>query len=300
MYFFSNQEEASITNELSHISDSLRGWNLKKRYDRLKVLNISNLSSTFCVTDRKIYQIYKGINFGSSVDMIIGSSIHSIVEKIFESVFFVNHSNSGLDAFLDKIKDGKMLEQFIWNGGRLQELRNLCADESEFQMKLEDIKKAMRDIVDLEEKRLGDPSLKSRVAIADLERYVSGDSMNISTGKIDAIFKFNGKIGLGDLKTGRPWKDNRDAKLQITIYALLLEAEIKKKIDWGVVIFPYDTLNSTKKLRVTPLKDIFGIGDELRSAALTRPQSVNEMLVREDTPEICYRCRTRDICLVVS
>lgn len=300
MYFFSNQEEASITNELSHISDSLRGWNLKKRYDRLKVLNISNLSSTFCVTDRKIYQIYKGINFGSSVDMIIGSSIHSIVEKIFESVFFVNHSNSGLDAFLDKIKDGKMLEQFIWNGGRLQELRNLCADESEFQMKLEDIKKAMRDIVDLEEKRLGDPSLKSRVAIADLERYVSGDSMNISTGKIDAIFKFNGKIGLGDLKTGRPWKDNRDAKLQITIYALLLEAEIKKKIDWGVVIFPYDTLNSTKKLRVTPLKDIFGIGDELRSAALTRLQSVNEMLVREDTPEICYRCRTRDICLVVS
>ena len=300
MYFFSKEEENSITNELSEISDSLRGWNLKKRYDRLKALNISNLSSTFCVTDRKLYQIYKGINFGASVDMIIGSSIHSIVEKIFESAFFLNNGNSGIDAFLDKIKDSKMLEQLIWNGGRLQELRNLCADEIDFQTKLEDMKTAMRDIVDLEKTRLGDSSLNSRVKIADLERYVSGESLNISNGKIDAIFTFDEKIGLGDLKTGRPWKDNKDAKIQIAIYALLLEAEIKREIDWGVVIFPYDTLNLTKKLRVTPLKDIFGIGDELRSEALTRLQSVNEMLDGGNSPEICYRCRTRDICSVVS
>ena len=300
MYLFSNEEEDSITSELSQISDSLRGWNLKKRYDRLKALNISNLSSTFCITDRKLYQIYKGINFGTSVDMIIGSSIHSIVEKIFESVLFANNGNFGIDAFLDKIKDEKMLEQFIWNGGRLQELRNLSADEREFQTKLENMKTAMRNIVDLEMTRVGDSSLNSRAKILDLERYVSGESMQISNGKIDAILTFNEKIGLGDLKTGRPWKDNKDAKLQITIYALLLEAEIKREIDWGVVIFPYDTLNGTKKLRVTPLKDVFGIGDELRSEALTRLQSVNEMLHRENPPEVCYRCRTRDICSVVA
>ncbi len=296
MYLFNYEEEDSIERKLEDVSDHLRGWNLEKKFHELRKLNITQITNTFCKTDRRILQIYKGVDYGTSESMLIGASIHSVVEEIFDKAVFNTQEKRHINEILAQLKDNNRIEQQLWAGGRLQEMENLFNNKEEYEMKLNDLKETLRKIIDFEIARLTDPTLNNAVKILDLERFVQGFPLDLRNGKIDVVFRHYGRIGIGDLKTGRPWKDNWDAKIQMTVYALLLESEVRKGVDWGVAVFPFDSSSEIKSLRKNPVKDIFCIGDELRTQALERLEDVDNMLISRTLPEICNRCSTRDLC----
>ena len=296
MYLFNYDEADSIKKRVEDVSPYLRGWTLDKRFNTLRNLNISEITNTFCRTDRKIFQTYKGVNYGTSEAMVIGASIHSVVEEVFDSVVFDAQESRPIHETLAQLKNSSGIEQQIWIGGKMQGMRNLYSSDAEYVLKLNNLKDILREIIDFEVGRFSDPTLNGQVKILDLERFVHGLPLAVSYGKIDVVFRYNGMLGIGDLKTGRPWKDNWDAKLQMAVYALLLESEVKREVDWGVAIFPFDSSSSIKSLRKRPLKDIFGIGDELRIQALQRLTDVDNMLSSGAPPEICDRCSTRDLC----
>lgn len=296
MYLFPEKEAELISRIVNQDSPTVRGWDLNIQFKNLLNLNISNIMSNFCRTDRKIFQLFKGVEYGSSSAMIMGATIHSIVEKIYERVNFERAApNLNSDSLLG-LKDENKLEEIIWAGGKLQELRNLSKSDGEYERTLSNLRNTMGDIVDFEISRFSDSGFSNEVELVDLERYVSGFHLGTRNGKIDAIFRYRGKLGIGDLKTGKPWNENIDAKLQIAIYALLLESEIKLGIDWGVVVFPFEVNNGRKCIREEPLKDIFEIDDELRLKALQRLRNIDDMLHSEIPPEVCFMCNTRTLC----
>jgi len=299
MYLFSKEEIQKIKELIVDISPSLRGWNLTYKFSKLKPLNIAVIANTYCDTDRKIYQIYKGVDYGTSEAMITGAVIHSLVEEIFNSCELELESKSSVLDTVAQLKDENSMEQLIWNGGKLQQLRLLCSSDEEYDSKIKDLKTTMKDVVDFEAARLTNPEINNKIWILDIEKSVSGFSLNMGNGKIDVVLRNEGNIGIGDLKTGRPWGDNRDAKIQMTIYALLLESEAKNEVNWGAVIFPFDFGYGSKFLRKTPLKDIFGIDDEVRMDALQRLSDVEKLLSSDKLPELCGRCRTKELCSMV-
>ncbi len=298
MYLFSKFEIESLKDLSSiYLPSELRGWELKKNYTKLNGVSISNLVSTYCSTNRKIYQLNKGIDYGQSEAMIFGSAIHAIVEKIYEAMLRYSDNTDELQRSLNKLKEENVLTSLIWNGDKLQALHDLSPNDIEYELKLEKIKETMRDLIDYEIERFTDPNLYNEVRILDLERYVNGNSLSIGTGKIDVIFRYKESLGIGDLKTGKMWKDNHDSKVQITVYAMLLEAEIKRKIDWGVVIFPFEINDGNRNLKATPFKDIFPISSELRMEVIERFDEIEGLLQGNHSPEICYKCKTKSICL---
>lgn len=297
MYLFSKYEIELIKCASSiNVPLELRGWELKKDYTKLNGVSISNIVSTYCNTNRKIYQLNKGIDYGQSEAMIFGSAVHSIVEKIYEKKLLHSDDTDELQLSLTKLKEDNVLTFLIWNGDKLQVLHDLSSNDKEYEMKLDRIKKTMMSIIDYEIERIINPNLSDEVQILDLERYVNGSSLSIGTGKIDVVFRYKDSIGIGDLKTGKPWKDNHDYKVQIAVYAMLLEAEIKRKIDWGVVIFPFEFNDGNRNLRDIPLKDVFPISSELRMEVIERFDIIEELLLSEHPPQICNKCKTRSIC----
>lgn len=296
MYLFSEKEVRKIREALNRTSTTIRGWTLEKKVGSLKKLNISNIASTYCRTDRKLFQTYYGVSFGTSEAMIRGSAIHSIVERVFSLILTNSRSAKSLANILSELKSAAKLDQLVWNGSKLQELRNISENVLDYQHRLTDLEASMREIVDLEIKRLSDPELTNKVKIMDLERFVTGDVLNLGTGKLDVIFKCEKDVGIGDLKTGKSWRDNKDVKIQVALYSMLLEAATRKSVDWGAVIFPFDSINGHKTLKIEPLKEIFGIGDTLRFEALDRLEKVEDILSSSDPPELCSRCTTLELC----
>ena len=298
MYLFSADETNSIAQVMYESVDSeLRGWNQRKYYTKLCDLNISNIVNSYCLTNRKIYQLSRGVYYGQSEAMIVGSAIHSIVEKIYEKVLEGSDKSKELLQELADFKDDKFLMYLIRNGDKLQALRDLSASNSKYEEKLTEIKELLRNIVDFEIERLKNHDLISEVVILDLEKYVNGNSFSIGSGKIDVVFNYKNSIGIGDLKSGKPWKDNYDAKLQITIYAMLLETEIKKNVDWGVIIFPFEYDGEGRSLSVQPFKIIFPISSKLRKEALLRFDKIEKLLCEGKEPQICIKCRSQSLCL---
>ncbi len=259
-------------------------------------MNISNIVNTYCTTNRKIYQLSRGVDYGQSEAMILGSAVHSVIEKIYEKAKLRLLNPIDFQESLGGLKDDKYLTYLIWNGDKLQALFDLSSNEEEYESRLSEIIELMKEIVDFEIKRLEDQKLSREILILDLEKYVNGFPLSIGTGKIDVVFRYEESIGVGDLKTGKIWGDNHDSKIQITIYAMLLESELKRNVDWGAVIFPFDYVNGTRTLRREPLKVIFPITTELREEALERLDEIEKLLCDGAAPKLCYRCRTQTIC----
>lgn len=281
------------------MNENLRGWFFDRKFKNLKGVNISSISNTFCKTSRRTYQLFRGVDFGTSKEMAFGAAIHSVVEHAFSEIIKSSQSGNSALVGLSRLKHEEKLTEMLFKENQLQLISDLSSSENEYSATLSNTISQMRDIVSLEIERYESLKDENKLRIADLERYVSGEPFNLGTGKIDAILIHENAIGIADLKTGRPWKDNVDAKIQITIYSLMLEKETGRDVNWGLIVFPFKRDESGKRMiRDTPLKIFFSINDGLRNQAINRLVEVDELLESGLPPKICSLCRSEDLCLL--
>lgn len=301
MYIFSTEDERCITELIPPKDDNLRGYNISSistDFENLRGLNVSTVTDTFCETFRKAYLVKRGTDFGSSKPMIIGGAVHSLVYKIFNIKIKNSSNTTTLMRDIAGLLDKDRLIEIIWGGSRLQELYNLSEDGEDYQHSLDELLQTLRDITKIEIERLKESSKYSHdVKIFDLERYVDGSVFNLNKGKVDLIAGLGNSRGICDLKTGTPYRDNIGPKLQITLYAIMLENELKINFDWGCIIFPYDKVNWQKTLLNKPIKMFFPISDDLRRKILERLETLDIILASDNPPESCRkRCNSMEIC----
>jgi len=300
MYLFSNKEAEEIAKSSEiDVNPNLRGYSLAPMFESLKGLNISDVVDSYCDTKRRIYLKKKGVDFGINKAMIQGGAIHTLVERIFKIVIKSGFNvSSELINELKSLKSDDILVEIIWNGGRLQQLRNISDNEEDYLNSLNGIKDILNQLIDFEIERINRfNDYSSDVELLDLEKYVDASIFNLGTGKIDLLARYHNKIGICDLKTGYPVGDNLDAKYQIALYSMMMENEYKVDINWGAVIFPFEKIGRIKRVRDEPYKDIFPIGDTIRQGVIMELNKINDLLERDDLPPICNKyCTSKDIC----
>jgi len=199
---------------------------------------------------------------------------------------------------LNDLKSDDRLVEIIWDGGRLQELKNISDDEEDYLNSLNEIKEILNQLIDVEIGRINSINDYSRdIDLLDLEKYVDASIFYLGKGKIDLLANYHNKIGICDLKTGYPFGDNLDAKYQIALYSMMIENEYKVDINWGVVIFPFEKIGGVKRIREEPYKPIFSIDDTIRQGVIKELSEINELLAKDDLPPICNKyCFSKDIC----
>ncbi|MCL5783587.1 MAG: CRISPR-associated protein Cas4 [Candidatus Thermoplasmatota archaeon] len=299
MYIFTKKELAEISTKVLPDTKVTRGWDGINECKNLNDIPISNIANTFCKSDRRVFLLSRGMDFGKSKDMLFGMTIHTVVEDLFthimkESLF----TPARIVDYIDHISSEEKVMELIWGGTRLQTLKDLCANEREYEGTLEYLKRSVNDLLDLERDRLTSKDLNFEVELVDIERYVSGNAYNLSNGKADAIVSYGHKLGICDLKTSNPFKDNFDSKLQVTAYGLMLEYETGFDVDWGVIVFPYQKIYEKKTLRSEPFKDIFPIDQNMRNSLFSRLKYLDALVENSQAPRMCDRCKPDYKCYV--
>lgn len=292
MYIFTKRETAEISKKLPPEAKVTRGWEYINEYSNLNEIPISNIVNTFCKTDRRAYLLSRGNDLGKSKDMLFGMTIHTVVENLFthlmkESLFIPTR----IIDYINHISSEEKVMELIWGGTRLQNLKDLCVNEREYEEALGTLKKSVYNLLQLERNRLISREVDSDIELVDIERYVSGNAYNLPNGKVDAIVSYRNKLGVCDLKTGNSYKDNFDSKLQVTAYSLMLEYETGLDIDWGAIVFPYQKINGKRILRSEPFRDIFPIDQNLRNSLFSRLKYLDAIVERSEAPGICIRCK---------
>lgn len=303
MYLFTLEEEKEIEQCIKISNDFIpRGYRNQLNFRNLRGLNITNIVDTFCETGRKLFLLRKGIDFGPSIDMVRGSAIHTLIEKVFKN--FLSDEISSRDdllIFINKLKDDSRLMEIIWEGDGLFKLKEAINDKEGYQRTLEELKQTLGNIIQIEIMRLLNNGAYSKdVRILELEDYIDGQSFKLGHGKVDAVLNWKDKIGICDLKSSAPYGGNDSAKYQITLYAMMMEAEHNIEVNWGAIVFPYEKINKKKVLSNNPIKVIFSIDEEIRKRTLKHVGNMNAIVQSDELPPMCRwqcnYCNAREIC----
>lgn len=303
MYLFTESEKQDIFS-LSNISidSTLRGYKVQSNFGNLQGLNISNVVESFCETGRKLFLLRKGVDFGPSVVMINGGAIHTLIEKIFKKYISEKISNKDdLLAFFNELKDEKRLMEIIWIGDGLFKLKEATIDKEEYNRTLWSIKQTLKDITQIEIRRFVNiEDYSSDIKIIELEDFIDGSSFDLGHGKVDAVLKYGDNIGICDLKSGAPYRDNISAKFQVTLYAMMMEAQFNVDVNWGAIVFPFEKINKKKVLLDNPFKDIFSIDIEIRERTLKHLSKMDNIIQSDELPPMCRwqcnYCNAKEIC----
>ena len=241
MYLFNNSEECEVERVSEvEISSTLRGYNLNPRFELLSGLSVSEVADLYCNTMRRIYLKKNGVDFGVSVPMIRGGAVHSLIEKIFKLLIEDDfEASEDLIKLIEQLKSDDWLQEIIWSGGKLQQLFEIAGNETEYQNSIDQIKKKLIAIIEMELKRIESiNSYSNKVQLLDLEKYVDGSIFHLGNGRIDLILGYKNSIGVCDLKSSYSYGDNLSAKFQIALYSMMMECEHKVDVNWGVIVFP--------------------------------------------------------------
>ncbi len=300
MYIFSNEEDEKIAESSKIEVDSIwRGYNITPMFELLKGLNLSDVVNNYCDTKRGIYLKKEGVDLGINKAMLQGGVIHTLIERIFTIVrkngFKVNPE---LIDYLSELKSDDILIEIIWDGRRLQELKNISDDEDDYLNSVNEIKEVLTQLIDVEIGRINKINdYSNNINLLDLEKYVDASIFYLGRGKIDLLANYKNKIGICDLKTGYPFGDNLYAKYQIALYSMMMENEYKVDINWGVVIFPFEKIWGVKRIREEPYKLIFSIDENIRQGVIKELGKINELLAKDELPPMCNKnCSSKDIC----
>lgn len=300
MYLFNNSEECEVERVSEvEISSTLRGYNLNPRFELLSGLSVSEVADLYCNTMRRIYLKKNGVDFGVSVPMIRGGAVHSLIEKIFKLLIEDDfEASEDLIKLIEQLKSDDWLQEIIWSGGKLQQLFEIAGNETEYQNSIDQIKKKLIAIIEMELKRIESiNSYSNKVQLLDLEKYVDGSIFHLGNGRIDLILGYKNSIGVCDLKSSYSYGDNLSAKFQIALYSMMMECEHKVDVNWGVIVFPYERVNRNNYLMKHPKKIIIPINDTLRENTLDFLRNVVRILGNDEIPRICNKfCLSKELC----
>lgn len=193
MYIFSNEEAEEIAESSKIEVDPIwRGYNITPMFELLKGLNLSDVVNNYCDTKRGIYLKKKGVDFGINKAMLQGGVIHTLIERIFTIVRKNSFKvNSELIDYLSELKSDDRLIEIIWDGRRLQELKNISDDEYDYLNSLNEIKETLTQLIDVEIGRINNINdYPSNINLLDLEKYVDANIFYLGRGKIDLIANY--------------------------------------------------------------------------------------------------------------
>lgn len=122
------------------------------------------------------------------------------------------------------------------------------------------------------------------------EMYIESDQLGLK-GKIDVLEIDHGELVPIERKRASSGTYYRNDEIQLAGYSLLLEQEVDKRIDYGI-IYLYST-DEREKIQIT---------HDLRSAVRDTIQDIQNLSVSNvppltDNPNKCKKCSTRRYCM---
>ncbi len=300
MVYYLTQEEIEYVRELSTqnlVEESLRGWNYKEEpvrpYSKKHLLSAWEFSSP-CPSYRDIYLRKKfKIKHPVSKYQIFGFYLHKCVRKVFESARKMIYA--GKKKIKEKIIDitikeisKNLNEEKSLNKEDKEKLLEYCRILSEFESERVQVK--FNEILAFSKFPSID-TLAFRAIPFVVELSLTGKILGFSQEiKVDA---FGLSSLVFDLKFG---KEMFRHKLQLTAYALTLEANYFIPINVGCIV--YVRFRTKNKLEIE--REIFSINDNLRAKLLEIRDNLQYSLEKGEPPNIpkkCYRnCLLFDIC----
>jgi len=301
MYLFQQPEINTIAQyAFTNIDPEMRGYSISPSFDSFPGMSASQITNMYCPTGRKLFLEKSLVDFGKNIHLVKGGAIHSLIERIFRSFSRNEWNNDEFIDYLKSLKSEEVLHEILWEGERLDDLHAISGSEEKYSQDLNMLFSELRRIIDLEINRFRNIDNGGVISIVDIEKYVSVYLFYLNKGKIDTLLTFDEKIGVCDLKTGNPYKENTQHKYQVALYAMLFERDYHIDINWGVLVFPYKKIMRRKTLLDKPYQQIFPIGDSLRNDLLSHLGFAHGVLSAKQIPEMCSStkvCFSREICL---
>jgi CRISPR-associated protein Csa1 len=289
MYYLSEKEKEILKRSFGRleIEDSLRGWSWDsspvRPYSSKVLLSAWEFSSP-CPSYRDVYLRRKlGLRMPPLKSQVYGFFVHKIVQKIFLAArrAIYNGSTNILDDIRKEVNVRELVknytQQFSLSDQETEYLVSLGNKIIEYetlriQARLDDV---LATYDNVSEDSLAFLTIPFLIELVVDGRYI-GLSKNIRTdsfGLASLIY---------DIKLGKP---NFRHRLQVTAYALALEANFLMPVNYGCIVY---VRFQNGKLKVH--REIFEIDDKLRSQFLEIRDNLQYMLVHDKDPGPAKNC----------
>jgi len=276
MYLLTKQEQETAIRiaKGQEIVATQRGYNLGQRPSVGIPLVFSEVTSTFCPTQRKIYvSRVLGIPTKTSKAMAMGSTEHASISIVFNKVKNAQSEGDEMSQVAEELmaiaSTDDSVVATLWAENGLDSIEKYCLDsELSYQDALPEFLSVAKKILLMEATRLRQIATSMTIipSIAAVEEYIDGFPLGMNRGKIDSLLRLSdGTIMICDMKRNS-YGDNLDGKAQIAGYALAMEKEYHVPISVGCLVFSSTLSESGQE----PHREIFPIDGNLRSEFVTR------------------------------
>jgi len=292
MYYLSEVENQYLVRKLRPasrergVSEQMRGWSwneppLKPYYDVKLPMYV--VCGKYCPTDRDVYIRYVLKEKGTpTIPMVMGAAMHKTVEAAYACVkqgsdtsFEQWYGSLSIDRTREFSEDARRYAQMVWN-------HVVVNARSSISTSLASQPYATEEDV-----------LSTSVPFL-VEHRITGELLGLSGILSVDCYDYMRSI-MFDLKVGVKPSSMDFYKLYPTGYALVFESVYEVPVDIGCTVF----LNFSRE-RIVIQRELFHIGDELRSWWLEERDRKAEIVAEGHDPGIAPQCKRacmfEDVC----